>query len=152
MARDDQRVGYGLPTVLAVALHALVVVLSVISLPASDPEPTSSSIVQATLVSTETVTDQAQRAEAARARADRKSTRLNSSHVRISYAVFCLKKKMLLRRGRSDTRDGRPTLVASQSNSPISHILGGRSDRDDRHRGCSQAARGPYRGGATGGR
>src|SRR5436305_10963724 len=26
--------------------------------------------------------------------ADRKSTRLNSSHVRISYAVFCLKKKM----------------------------------------------------------
>src|SRR5690554_7193202 len=28
----------------------------------------------------------------AMARADRKSTRLNSSHVRISYAVFCLKK------------------------------------------------------------
>src|SRR5690349_23939879 len=26
------------------------------------------------------------------ARADRKSTRLNSSHVEISYAVFCLKK------------------------------------------------------------
>src|SRR3989442_903511 len=26
-------------------------------------------------------------------RPDRKSTRLNSSHVRISYAVFCLKKK-----------------------------------------------------------
>src|SRR5690554_7641705 len=26
-------------------------------------------------------------------RQDRKSTRLNSSHVRISYAVFCLKKK-----------------------------------------------------------
>src|SRR5436305_4822820 len=26
-------------------------------------------------------------------RLDRKSTRLNSSHVRISYAVFCLKKK-----------------------------------------------------------
>src|SRR5436305_12073462 len=29
----------------------------------------------------------------AMARRDRKSTRLNSSHVRISYAVFCLKKK-----------------------------------------------------------
>src|SRR3989442_6338475 len=29
----------------------------------------------------------------ARKRKDRKSTRLNSSHVRISYAVFCLKKK-----------------------------------------------------------
>src|SRR5436305_10342988 len=27
-------------------------------------------------------------------RTDRKSTRLNSSHVRISYAVFCLKKKI----------------------------------------------------------
>src|SRR5436305_3220108 len=26
---------------------------------------------------------------------DRKSTRLNSSHVRISYAVFCLKKKKM---------------------------------------------------------
>src|SRR5436309_6512673 len=26
---------------------------------------------------------------------DRKSTRLNSSHVKISYAVFCLKKKKL---------------------------------------------------------
>src|SRR5690625_5763270 len=29
----------------------------------------------------------------ARAGGDRKSTRLNSSHVAISYAVFCLKKK-----------------------------------------------------------
>src|SRR5690554_7227139 len=28
---------------------------------------------------------------------DRKSTRLNSSHVRISYAVFCLKKKTTTR-------------------------------------------------------
>src|SRR5436309_6122448 len=28
---------------------------------------------------------------------DRKSTRLNSSHVKISYAVFCLKKKKRLR-------------------------------------------------------
>src|SRR5947209_14517090 len=27
---------------------------------------------------------------------DRKSTRLNSSHANISYAVFCLKKKILL--------------------------------------------------------
>src|SRR5436305_9808930 len=30
-----------------------------------------------------------------RDRRDRKSTRLNSSHVRISYAVFCLKKKKI---------------------------------------------------------
>src|SRR5690606_40278291 len=28
---------------------------------------------------------------------DRKSTRLNSSHVKISYAVFCLKKKTILK-------------------------------------------------------
>src|SRR5690606_39411240 len=31
---------------------------------------------------------------------DRKSTRLNSSHVKISYAVFCLKKKK-----KNDTQD-----------------------------------------------
>src|SRR5690349_23968873 len=31
--------------------------------------------------------------KAADATSDRKSTRLNSSHVEISYAVFCLKKK-----------------------------------------------------------
>src|SRR5690606_39976999 len=31
--------------------------------------------------------------QAAEAPGDRKSTRLNSSHVKISYAVFCLKKK-----------------------------------------------------------
>src|SRR5437868_15337833 len=42
--------------------------------------------------------DQRRRAGAQRQRlaavgADRKSTRLNSSHVSISYAVFCLKKK-----------------------------------------------------------
>src|SRR5256885_10829056 len=32
---------------------------------------------------------------------DRKSTRLNSSHLVISYAVFCLKKKTLIPRQRS---------------------------------------------------
>src|SRR3712207_7488145 len=31
------------------------------------------------------------------AREDRKSTRLNSSHANISYAVFCLKKKKMIR-------------------------------------------------------
>src|SRR2546427_6960613 len=36
-----------------------------------------------------------QRAAGDRARQDRKSTRLNSSHSQISYAVFCLKKKKL---------------------------------------------------------
>src|SRR3712207_8271356 len=33
------------------------------------------------------------RAQALREQRDRKSTRLNSSHANISYAVFCLKKK-----------------------------------------------------------
>src|SRR5256885_5065219 len=32
---------------------------------------------------------------------DRKSTRLNSSHLVISYAVFCLKKKTIRARGRT---------------------------------------------------
>src|SRR2546427_8715679 len=35
---------------------------------------------------------------------DRKSTRLNSSHSQISYAVFCLKKKKDARQGRARTR------------------------------------------------
>src|SRR5436853_2905172 len=37
--------------------------------------------------------DQVVRDVRARRRVDRKSTRLNSSHLGISYAVFCLKKK-----------------------------------------------------------
>src|SRR5947199_6010636 len=41
---------------------------------------------------------------------DRKSTRLNSSHLGISYAVFCLKKKK--------TRPGRVKLVSSTSACP----------------------------------
>src|SRR5690606_40300080 len=35
----------------------------------------------------------ARRGNSSYTRSDRKSTRLNSSHVKISYAVFCLKKK-----------------------------------------------------------
>src|SRR6267378_3226622 len=34
--------------------------------------------------------------DAGHARGDRKSTRLNSSHVEISYAVFCLKKQNMI--------------------------------------------------------
>src|SRR5207249_11720851 len=40
---------------------------------------------------------------------DRKSTRLNSSHVSISYAVFCLKKKI----GELDARDA-PRIVRGE--------------------------------------
>src|SRR3712207_7931113 len=39
------------------------------------------------------------------ARTDRKSTRLNSSHANISYAVFCLKKKKMAVRWRGLCRD-----------------------------------------------
>src|ERR1039457_1514926 len=35
---------------------------------------------------------------------DRKSTRLNSSHLVISYAVFCLKKKKTIHKRRIDSR------------------------------------------------
>src|SRR3712207_7443728 len=38
---------------------------------------------------------QGERREAHERREDRKSTRLNSSHANISYAVFCLKKKTI---------------------------------------------------------
>src|SRR2546427_12648355 len=41
---------------------------------------------------------------AARLRRDRKSTRLNSSHSQISYAVFCLKKKKEKAEQKRDTR------------------------------------------------
>src|SRR5690625_6197954 len=40
-------------------------------------------------------------ARLSRARKDRKSTRLNSSHVAISYAVFCLKKKKMQQQSRT---------------------------------------------------
>src|SRR5690349_23835532 len=39
-----------------------------------------------------------------RRRGDRKSTRLNSSHVEISYAVFCLKKKKKKNKNNSSVR------------------------------------------------
>src|SRR2546430_13515042 len=42
---------------------------------------------------------------------DRKSTRLNSSHSQISYAVFCLKKKKKKR--------SRPTIPRQHSTSPL---------------------------------
>src|SRR5439155_5175440 len=37
---------------------------------------------------------------------DRKSTRLNSSHVAISYAVFCLKKKKKKKKSRLNIKEG----------------------------------------------
>src|SRR2546421_9409342 len=48
------------------------------------------------------------RREAARLLGDRKSTRLNSSHDQISYAVFCLKKKKKSQPPRARGGDRRP--------------------------------------------
>src|SRR2546430_8868715 len=50
---------------------------------------------------------------AGKARQDRKSTRLNSSHSQISYAVFCLKKKKQAKR-----------TAHSQSLTQVYHPLG----------------------------
>src|SRR5688572_32180815 len=49
-----------------------------------------------------------------RLRADRKSTRLNSSHSQISYAVFCLKKKKKV--------DSRSRLLHSFSHAGVPHL------------------------------
>src|SRR5690349_22590700 len=47
---------------------------------------------------------------------DRKSTRLNSSHVEISYAVFCLKKKKKIKKMRA-------LLIIHQFNYQIPHSI-----------------------------
>src|SRR5574340_977072 len=46
---------------------------------------------------------------------DRKSTRLNSSHQKISYAVFCLKKKKTPRKGKPQYSGSGPELEATPS-------------------------------------
>src|SRR5207249_9647346 len=58
---------------------------------------------------------------------DRKSTRLNSSHVSISYAVFCLKKKMaaLIEHARLlVTVDSAPMHLASATGTPQVILFG----------------------------
>src|SRR5688572_31380764 len=51
---------------------------------------------------------------------DRKSTRLNSSHSQISYAVFCLKKKKYKKNDTSHLNNTLPTLV--QSGAPSAEL------------------------------
>src|SRR5947209_10869969 len=46
-------------------------------------------------------------------RRDRKSTRLNSSHANISYAVFCLKKKKTKKYSTTNKTENRQDRVAS---------------------------------------
>src|SRR2546421_3576676 len=65
---------------------------------------------------------------------DRKSTRLNSSHDQISYAVFCLKKKNARHTGSRPKRNVRPAgcnapqlvNILLSSHSPHTHTLGTR--------------------------
>src|SRR5438270_8960616 len=55
---------------------------------------------------------------------DRKSTRLNSSHSQISYAVFCLKKKksMDLKRSDSSRKDYRYLTCCQNAPSPLHYV------------------------------
>src|SRR5438270_6295110 len=46
--------------------------------------------------------------------ADRKSTRLNSSHSQISYAVFCLKKKKNTKKNADHSKLNRKTMTSRQ--------------------------------------
>src|SRR5258708_24537463 len=52
---------------------------------------------------------------ASRAKRDRKSTRLNSSHQIISYAVFCLKKK----KTKKNSYDREHVQILTQSTAPL---------------------------------
>src|SRR5207245_6031239 len=62
-------------------------------------------------------------AGAPRRQGDRKSTRLNSSHGSISYAVFCLKKKKKMRYKHQKAQQHKEEIPLSESG--------------DRHRVCS---------------
>src|SRR2546430_8056119 len=57
-------------------------------------------------------------------RADRKSTRLNSSHSQISYAVFCLKKKNKSNQSYAVTYDKRMISVMLHITTPSAILLG----------------------------
>src|SRR5436309_3812401 len=58
---------------------------------------------------------------------DRKSTRLNSSHVKISYAVFCLKKKKKNKKNKTNTKKN-TTKKNTQANSPKHQVEQGETN------------------------
>src|SRR5437867_13120804 len=73
-------------------------------------------------------------------RPDRKSTRLNSSHRTISYAVFCLKKKRREGRGRADA----PRRISDRRGArPVGPALGQSSSRDGPHARARRDRPGP---------
>src|SRR5438132_6519155 len=78
---------------------------------------------------------------------DRKSTRLNSSHTVISYAVFCLKKKITQCEGREKhaaprLRPRLPPRPAPEPRSPVQHHRPNARCRD-RPPGASASVRQP---------
>src|SRR3954464_8742262 len=73
-------------------------------------------------------------------RSDRKSTRLNSSHTIISYAVFCLKKKTAM----ASPQSLRPAFTREGAGAT------GRTLRGRRGRGDVRVARGCIGGGSGG--
>src|SRR2546426_4534084 len=69
---------------------------------------------------------------AARLLEDRKSTRLNSSHLVISYAVFCLKKKKTdreLRHRRHHVRNAHRETAAERAEQPDHALMAENEDR-----------------------
>src|SRR5690606_39930371 len=76
--------------------------------------PSGSSRPVATGVSSCHASAWSERASISSSSIDRKSTRLNSSHVKISYAVFCLKKK----KKSSGSRDGTGQISESHQDLP----------------------------------
>src|SRR3989454_10803541 len=74
---------------------------------------------------------------------DRKSTRLNSSHLVISYAVFCLKKKKQAPRRHRDPR--RPWSYIPPRRGAVRRAAGCRTARDDHSYLAAQSVR-PYCG------
>src|SRR5690625_6552345 len=70
---------------------------------------------------------------------DRKSTRLNSSHVAISYAVFCLKKK------KRDNKDQPPAAPRRRLLDPALDLPAAGADRLEHATAMQDADRSPLR-------
>src|SRR3712207_6985843 len=62
---------------------------------AKDAEERAAAVVRAAEQKAASIRQEAEHHATALRQVDRKSTRLNSSHANISYAVFCLKKKKI---------------------------------------------------------
>src|SRR5256885_10087250 len=67
--------------------------------------------------------------------ADRKSTRLNSSHLVISYAVFCLKKNSNRTRNAADRRSADGGGIRSLAAAAVAEAAVAAGDSDDSRRG-----------------